>query len=1141
MYKHAYIVAENGKYVVKSESGKNLGTYSTKEQAEKRLEQVEWFKAREKNSHILVTGHSGSGKSTYAKNLANEKGLDLEHLDKHDIMRDIFSQGNSMSGDGSWADKEGDLLKDFLAKRLSEGPERVIEGSQLLHLDSIPKGSRGILIDLPEDRILDQGLRRKLQRMAERGETIDSNVDYSEGRRNIINEYRNKVNKFRQLKNVESVIPELDENLLGGANLSSQYLKTSASAVIVKGNPKYIDNNYDKYYSDIEKELRKAGYSDISFDSGEEGTIPAKADLWLGHSRGASRLRFAPEGTKTLRIDDYENQNKEYNKAVDKLMSDLGASNISEIPIELRPIPGKEHYTMTAKLRDAIRNVKTSEEKRIYRPRATIFLTDKDKILAQKYKWGPNNSTYAFPGGGINPDEDLDTFTPWDRPATAEEAISGASKEALEELGIQLANPRVLGDYKIDIDDPAWREAIKKNWKNNDFHGVHEYYVAANKGNIDKSLLDIHGDQFKGEYYPIEDVIKAVELDSARGLRKATNWGGTEANLGQLNALRSLADNIKTSAEKIRLFHGSPHDVDYIEPREPSRPGNFPGGYTGVYTHPTLEAAAMYALARDKENTRRKWGVTASGKLVALPEMPINDEGYVYEYETDNYIPPPDTQKALGYAILGNPKPIAKHKVLSKDFLDRVIRAKSRESFMDEFKNLATAEDGAVFEEKTASAILRAYELGCDLAIKVAEDGVATKSDPELWSRAKAEAKARMGGKHSARAMQLAVKIYKDRGGDYSGKKPSASQNKMRKWTKQDWQTRPGTDPIAKKEDGSTSRYLPKAKWDSLSKSEQKATDAKKLRSDEQYVENTDAAKVKGNATYIKSSEFAPDYTPEELKAMGVYDQVYGDAPSEASMDKWPAHWLHEQDPLGWLQWYERYSGGRRTEDDARQIKRWESFKARHGSQYASKPTDRRKAALRNWGINADKLVKTSGDVYLTHAVSPDSIESIRKRGLLSAKAIVSDDELLNLARADFSPEKREAWKARVLERLKSDPEAVSGSSVFFNSPDYSKLTPDHNINSRNLKNIRVNISKLLADRPNTRIRGVELVPHNKGKYSDRVRDLSISDVINYTSKTPEELWKDYDPKPGYYAPDVPHAFVLTDDGIIPPEYLDIK
>ena len=47
----------------------------------------------------------------------------------------------------------------------------------------------------------------------------------------------------------------------------------------------------------------------------------------------------------------------------------------------------------------------------------------------------------------------------------------------------------------------------------------------------------------------------------------------------------------------------------------------------------------------------------------------------------------------------------------------------------------------------------------------------ATKRDPAKWARAKARAKAKMGGKHSARAMQLAVKYYKDSGGSYKGKK----------------------------------------------------------------------------------------------------------------------------------------------------------------------------------------------------------------------------------------------------------------------------------------------------------------------------------------------------------------------------------
>lgn len=77
--------------------------------------------------------------------------------------------------------------------------------------------------------------------------------------------------------------------------------------------------------------------------------------------------------------------------------------------------------------------------------------------------------------------------------------------------------------------------------------------------------------------------------------------------------------------------------------------------------------------------------------------------------------------------------------------------------------------------------------------LKLAENkkkpaGTATKTNPAKWEAAKRKAKAKMGGKHSARAMQLATKYYKEDGGGYKGKKPSASNNKLKKWTKQDWQ-----------------------------------------------------------------------------------------------------------------------------------------------------------------------------------------------------------------------------------------------------------------------------------------------------------------------------------------------------------------
>lgn len=94
---------------------------------------------------------------------------------------------------------------------------------------------------------------------------------------------------------------------------------------------------------------------------------------------------------------------------------------------------------------------------------------------------------------------------------------------------------------------------------------------------------------------------------------------------------------------------------------------------------------------------------------------------------------------------------------------------------------------------------------------------VATKRDPAKWAAAKARAKAKMGGKHSARAMQLAVKYYKDAGGTYSGKK--SSSNKLSKWTKEDWGTKSG-----KKSSETGERYLPKKARKALSSAEYAAT-----------------------------------------------------------------------------------------------------------------------------------------------------------------------------------------------------------------------------------------------------------------------------------------------------------------------------
>ena len=69
--------------------------------------------------------------------------------------------------------------------------------------------------------------------------------------------------------------------------------------------------------------------------------------------------------------------------------------------------------------------------------------------------------------------------------------------------------------------------------------------------------------------------------------------------------------------------------------------------------------------------------------------------------------------------------------------------------------------------------------------------------------------------------------------------------------------------------------------------------------------------------------------------------------------------WIHPQDPLGWFQWYCRYTLGRRSDDDDRQIKRWLAMR-RHIMQIKKNccPGDlgcrpRQRQALLHWAYDA--------------------------------------------------------------------------------------------------------------------------------------------------------------------------------------------
>lgn len=89
----------------------------------------------------------------------------------------------------------------------------------------------------------------------------------------------------------------------------------------------------------------------------------------------------------------------------------------------------------------------------------------------------------------------------------------------------------------------------------------------------------------------------------------------------------------------------------------------------------------------------------------------------------------------------------------------------------------------------------------------------AKRKRPKLWEKCKAQAIDKMGGKFSARAMQYAVKLYKDAGGKYIG--PKRADNDLKKWTDEDW------GYVGEK---GHSRYLPKKAREYLTRGEKSAT-----------------------------------------------------------------------------------------------------------------------------------------------------------------------------------------------------------------------------------------------------------------------------------------------------------------------------
>ncbi|KAJ5298057.1 hypothetical protein PENANT_c039G07191 [Penicillium antarcticum] len=95
---------------------------------------------------------------------------------------------------------------------------------------------------------------------------------------------------------------------------------------------------------------------------------------------------------------------------------------------------------------------------------------------------------------------------------------------------------------------------------------------------------------------------------------------------------------------------------------------------------------------------------------------------------------------------------------------------------------------------------------------------------------------------------QMMASEYKKRGGGYNTSKEDGkdeSQKHLDKWTKEEWQTKEGSG-IARQEDDSRKRYLPKKAWEEMNEDEKEETEDKKVeesKGGKQFVGNTEIAK----------------------------------------------------------------------------------------------------------------------------------------------------------------------------------------------------------------------------------------------------------------------------------------------------------
>lgn len=172
------------------------------------------------------------------------------------------------------------------------------------------------------------------------------------------------------------------------------------------------------------------------------------------------------------------------------------------------------------------------------------------------------------------------------------------------------------------------------------------------------------------------------------------------------------------------------------------------------------------------------------------------------------------------------------------------------------------------------------------------------------------------------------------------------------------------------------------------------------------------------------------------------------------------------------------------------------------------------------------------------------ALNAILIDGLFSGEALLKRPDLLELAAKGKDLSSKEL-KKEIEKNLASSwsKDSSKGPNVIFHLiPESCKLSSKHPVKKFHLLSIKINLTELLAAYPETKIYGMELKPSTEKNLTlkDRQHFLNLREINEFLAMSAKEIWNRYNDieDRGLYAPDVPHASIHCNNGIIPAKYL---